>query len=137
VGWGGVRVSFCVAVTRADPLQASLSRFPTRSPPLRRAGAAPSLCLSCREKWGLYGGVTTGTVLSFLCALLHYLGCLMDASAWGGHGRYIVVLVGQCIGAFAQPFFVVSPSKLAGHWFPVKEREIATTVASMMNPIGV
>lgn len=90
-----------------------------------------------REKWGLYGGVTTGTVLTFVCALLHYLGCLLDADALGGHGRYAVVFIGQCFGAIGQPFFVNAPSKLAGHWFPAAQREIATTVASMMNPIGV
>ena len=93
-------------------------------------------CLKYSDKWGLYGSVTTGTVLSFACALLHYIGSLLSADAMGGHGRYSIVLIGQCLGAIGQPFFTNAPAKLAGTWFPTSEREIATTIAAMLNPIG-
>jgi hypothetical protein len=47
------------------------------------------------------------------------------------------VLFGQIAGGLAQPFFTNSPAKLAGEWFPVSERNLATTVASMCNPLGI
>jgi hypothetical protein len=47
------------------------------------------------------------------------------------------VLVGQLLGGLAQPFFTNSPAKLAGEWFPTSERNLATTIASMCNPLGI
>ena len=56
--------------------------------------------------------------------------------AHGGATRFAIVLFGQCIGALAQPIYTNAPAKLAGSWFPVKEREIATTIAAILNPVG-
>jgi hypothetical protein len=46
------------------------------------------------------------------------------------------MLLGQAFAALGQPMFLNSPPAVASIWFPVEEREIATTIGSMFSPIG-
>ena len=48
---------------------------------------------------------------------------------------YMVAMLGQTITAFAQPFILYAPTKLASFWFGPKERAICTTVASIGNAL--
>lgn len=45
-------------------------------------------------------------------------------------------MVGQALGALAQPVFSNSPARVSGDWFAVHERDIATTVGSLSNLVG-
>jgi hypothetical protein len=145
--------SSCVCVTGfpTAPSPSSLQRLPpserTALLVLSSRGCLFNLSNSCSppflpracefsERWGLYGGVTAGAVMNLACALLHYIGALLPGDAMGGHGRYAVTLIGQIMGALGQPCFTNAPAKMAGVWFPASEREIATTIAAMLNPIG-
>ena len=52
-------------------------------------------------------------------------------------GRFAVVMTGQGLAAFAQPFLLFAPTKLAATWFPEQQRAIANTLGSMSNPLGI
>ena len=56
-----------------------------------------------------------------------------DSSSASG---YILLLAGQCLCAVAQPFVCNTPAKVAGNWFPEEEQNVATTIASLINPLG-
>jgi hypothetical protein len=49
---------------------------------------------------------------------------------------FAVVMLGQILGALSQPAWTNSPTRLSGDWFGLDERDFATTVAAMSNPIG-
>lgn len=49
---------------------------------------------------------------------------------------YAIVLLGTFLVALSQPFYLNLPAKIAAVWFPVKERDLATTVCSLANPLG-
>lgn len=79
-----------------------------------------------------------------LGGLLTSGGCIIR---WiGGFGRdngnftpifsYVFVLLGTIVVATAQPFYLNMPAKIAAAWFAVQERDIATTLCSLANPLG-
>jgi hypothetical protein len=79
-----------------------------------------------------------------LGGLLSSVGCLIR---WiGGFGRdngnftpvfsYVCVLLGTIVVATAQPFYLNMPAKIAAAWFAVQERDVATTLCSLANPLG-
>lgn len=49
---------------------------------------------------------------------------------------FALLLAGQCVAAVAQPFFTNLATRVAGQWFPRNERDTATVIGSMLNPIG-
>ncbi|XP_031559501.1 solute carrier family 49 member A3-like [Actinia tenebrosa] len=51
--------------------------------------------------------------------------------------KFTVVMIGQSISSFAQPFVLSSPTKLAALWFGANERATANMLASLSNPLGV
>lgn len=69
------------------------------------------------------------------CSLTCCAVCLRALSVFGDR-MYFLVFLGQLIGGFAQPFFFNAPSRLASNWFPYNERELATVIGAMTNPIG-
>ncbi|TDH07329.1 hypothetical protein EPR50_G00104960 [Perca flavescens] len=50
---------------------------------------------------------------------------------------YAAVMVGQTLGAIAQPLIIFTPTKLAALWFPDHQRATANMIASMSNPLGL
>eukprot|EP00475_Leptophrys_vorax_P029187 TRINITY_DN4264_c0_g1_i2.p1 TRINITY_DN4264_c0_g1~~TRINITY_DN4264_c0_g1_i2.p1 ORF type:complete len:307 (-),score=58.45 TRINITY_DN4264_c0_g1_i2:767-1687(-) len=74
----------------------------------------------------------TAVVISscFNCAgaIVRYIACLSDS--------YAVLMLGQIIAAFAQPFFYPLSTQLASEWFPVSERAFATGVGVLSNYLG-
>ena len=85
------------------------------------------------ERYGLRTGMVVGGAMGCISCWIRYASV---APHYGGYTRYAIVLFGQCIAALAQPIYTNAPAKLAGSWFPAKEREIATTIASILNPVG-
>jgi predicted MFS family arabinose efflux permease len=49
---------------------------------------------------------------------------------------YAALLVGQLFPAIAAPFFLNSAALFAARWFAPSQRDIATAIGSMANPIG-
>ena len=88
--------------------------------------------------------VTNLRTTMILGGLLTTIGCVIR---WiGGFGRdngnftptfsYVCVLLGTIVVATAQPFYLNMPAKIAASWFAVQERDIATTLCSLANPLG-
>uniref|UniRef100_A0A914VNP2 Major facilitator superfamily (MFS) profile domain-containing protein n=1 Tax=Plectus sambesii TaxID=2011161 RepID=A0A914VNP2_9BILA len=65
-------------------------------------------------------------------------GLIRFGSSFLGDGlRFPVAIFGQAIASVAYPFIMFLPTKVAGTWFPDKQRAIATTIGVMSNPLGV
>lgn len=93
---------------------------------------------------GKYGMRRTVVV----AAAIQAIGCILRVMAvatpnHSAHGEsatswaYAFVLVGQLMGGFAQPVFTNLCSRIASLWFSSSQRVLATTVASMANPLGI
>lgn len=49
---------------------------------------------------------------------------------------YAALIIGQMFPATAAPLFTNISALFAARWFPPKQRDIATAVGSMANPLG-
>ncbi|MED6277713.1 hypothetical protein CHARACLAT_016272, partial [Characodon lateralis] len=77
---------------------------------------------------GLRITLILGSWLNMLGALLRFLGTLpMDAYKL----QFPAVMLGQTLGALAQPLIIFTPTKLAALWFPDCQRATANMIASM------
>ncbi|XP_022615648.1 major facilitator superfamily domain-containing protein 7 isoform X2 [Seriola dumerili] len=83
---------------------------------------------------GLRVTLILGSGLNMFGALLRFLGTPQGTAA---EVRYILVMLGQTLGALAQPLIIFTPTKLAALWFPDHQRATANTIASMSNPLGI
>ncbi|KAM7418155.1 hypothetical protein PAMA_017685 [Pampus argenteus] len=83
---------------------------------------------------GLRFTLILGSWLNMLGALLRFLGTPVTN---GFTIQYPVVMLGQTLGALAQPLIIFTPTKLAALWFPDHQRATANMIASMSNPLGV
>lgn len=54
----------------------------------------------------------------------------------GDGGNYGFQLTGQSFAALAQPLFLNLVTAIATAWFPLSERDLATTLATLLNPLG-
>ncbi|XP_043983054.1 solute carrier family 49 member A3 [Gambusia affinis] len=75
-----------------------------------------------------------GSWLNMLGALLRFLGTLPPAQL---KLQFPAVMLGQTLGALAQPLIIFTPTKLAALWFPDSQRATANMIASMSNPLGI
>ena len=74
-------------------------------------------------------------LLTAIGAMLRYVG-VSCFNTIGAGNAYIIVFFGQAFAALAQPMLLNFPPALASIWFPITEREVATTIGSMCSPIG-
>jgi MFS family permease len=74
----------------------------------------------------------------FIAVSLNFVGgCIRFAGFKQGHEAFFWILLGgQCITAFAQPFIGNATTLLASNWFGDKERTIATTIAAFCSVLG-
>lgn len=49
---------------------------------------------------------------------------------------YAMMIIGQAIAGFIQPSITNFPASLSSIWFPVQERDVSTSIASMCSAIG-
>ena len=84
------------------------------------------------NKWGLSRSVIVASAMTALGGWIKYAGCFLGSKSLA----YVAVVVGQFLGGMAQPIFTSSPAKLAAEWFSTGERDIATVISSLFNPIG-
>ncbi|KAI4786847.1 MFS general substrate transporter, partial [Aureobasidium sp. EXF-8845] len=88
--------------------------------------------------WALHRGpktsIVTSAVLIFVGNWIRYAG-----TRAGSHGSFPVVVLGQIIIGFAQPFVLAAPTRYSDLWFPEEGlfgRVSATAIASLANPLG-
>eukprot|EP00005_Dracoamoeba_jomungandri_P003517 CAMPEP_0174258512 /NCGR_PEP_ID=MMETSP0439-20130205/7488_1 /TAXON_ID=0 /ORGANISM="Stereomyxa ramosa, Strain Chinc5" /LENGTH=437 /DNA_ID=CAMNT_0015342045 /DNA_START=49 /DNA_END=1362 /DNA_ORIENTATION=- len=79
------------------------------------------------DQIGLRFGLLTGAFFTFIGAWVRVCG------EWSFYPIY----VGQILAAIGQPFILNAPPSLALSWFPENQRTVATTIASVANPVGV
>ena len=86
----------------------------------------------CVERFGLRASLVGGAALNACCAWVRWGGCMINDP----QTAFAIVMFGQLLGAISQPVWTNAPTRLSGDWFGSHERDIATTVAAMSNPIG-
>ena len=89
------------------------------------------------DVFGLRTAVIIGTVCNLLGGVLRYISTIDPIICSDSKAGFITAIIGQIITAFAQPFFLYAPAKLANTWFGAKERGLCTDLASVANPLGV
>lgn len=82
------------------------------------------------NKGGPKAAIVTASVLVLVGNWIRYAG----SRATGGH--FGVVIFGQIIIGFAQPFVLSAPTRYSNLWFSDNGRVSATAVASLANPLG-
>ncbi|KAJ1362819.1 hypothetical protein KIN20_022504 [Parelaphostrongylus tenuis] len=86
------------------------------------------------DRYGLRSAFHIGAWTNFIGNVIRFAG----SGEWFSKNlRFPLAFVGQTIAAFAQPFVMFLPTKLAANWFPQDQRVIANTFSSMSNPIGI
>uniref|UniRef100_A0A671KS73 Major facilitator superfamily domain-containing protein 7-like n=1 Tax=Sinocyclocheilus anshuiensis TaxID=1608454 RepID=A0A671KS73_9TELE len=83
---------------------------------------------------GLRFSLIMGSWLNMLGAILRVIGML---SCIPERAIFPMVMGGQTLCAFAQPFVIFAPTKLAALWFPDHQRATANMMASMANTVGL
>ena len=76
---------------------------------------------------GLRIGMCIGVLLTIIGAWIRIL----------VNENFLYVLLGQLVASFGQPFIMNSPSKIAATWFNPENRVKATTILSIIGPIGI
>lgn len=69
-----------------------------------------------------------GSWLNMLGAVLRFFG---TPSSEGFNVPYPIVMLGQTLGAIAQPLIIFTPTKMAALWFPDHQRATANMITSM------
>ncbi|XP_041800009.1 solute carrier family 49 member A3 [Chelmon rostratus] len=86
------------------------------------------------DTFGLRITLILGSWLNMLGAVVRFCGSPPSPSFTI---LYPVVMLGQTLGALAQPLIIFTPTKLAALWFPDHQRATANMIASMSNPLGL
>jgi hypothetical protein len=76
-----------------------------------------------------------GAVLTVMGSAIRWFAALGRSDLSSG-GVYGLLMFGSSLGALAQPLLFNLPAVIASVWFPMEERDLATTVASLFNAIG-
>jgi len=79
------------------------------------------------DKFGIRVGVGIGAMLTGVFGL--FKGVFADS--------YTMVVIAQVGLAIGQPFIINAATKVAGQWFPIKERATAVGIATMAQFIGI
>jgi MFS family permease len=93
------------------------------------------LCVFLKKRLKLKKTFLVGGSLTVAGGFLRYI-AMLSKDSLGSSTTYWIVFLGQALAALAQPIFMNMPPAVASIWFPVKERDIATTIGSMCSPIG-
>ena len=74
-----------------------------------------------------------GGGLTLISAVIRFISVFLPIEHYES---YIILFVGTCFAAMAQPLLLNAAAQLAGNWFKANERDIVTTVATMFSPLG-
>ena len=89
----------------------------------------------CMKRYNLKTTLIIGGMLSVIGSLLRLIIAIFRDSMSDSFA-YSIILLGQSCAALSQPIYVNFPSLISNYWFPVHERDISTTIASLFNPLG-
>ncbi|CAI4228325.1 unnamed protein product [Auanema sp. JU1783] len=92
------------------------------------------LAMWSSDRFGLFTAYHVGIWSNFLGNVIRFAG---SGSWMPKHNRFMVAFIGQTIAAFAQPFILFLPTKIASYWFKPEQRTLADTCVSMSNPLGI
>jgi FLVCR family MFS transporter 7 len=97
----------------------------------------PGTIITCYllDNYGVRWGLIIAAVIQAAAAWLRYFSAKNDTSAVSG--GYGILLSGSIIAGLVQPVFTNSPARLSSIWFSNDQRNIATTICSIANPIGI
>lgn len=84
------------------------------------------------QRYGVGSAISVGAVFNFLCCWVR-VGGSYHGEKWASYG---IVLFGQCLAAFGQPFLLNAPPRIANDWFPVDERDYVMHIMTQSNNIG-
>lgn len=92
-----------------------------------------------QKKYGLRKTLLYGSTLTAAGCLVRWMSAF--AFVGGNHdagtvANYVVIALGTCLVAQAQPVFMNLPTMIALTWFPVTGRDFAMTVLSLANASG-
>eukprot|EP00127_Corallochytrium_limacisporum_P002003 Clim_evm3s98 gene=Clim_evmTU3s98 len=87
------------------------------------------------QKYGPRVGVNIAGVGNFLAALVRFL-AISNNDEPRSNG-FVILLIGQSIASVIQPLLTNYPAGFAALWFPLKERALATAIASQAQLVGV
>uniref|UniRef100_A0A915BRT2 Major facilitator superfamily (MFS) profile domain-containing protein n=1 Tax=Parascaris univalens TaxID=6257 RepID=A0A915BRT2_PARUN len=90
------------------------------------------VAMSLDRRVGLRGSLMIAAWTNVTGAVLRFISSFLSDSL-----RFPCGLAGQVLAAWAYPFIMFLPTKIANTWFSPNERAIATTIATMSNPLGV
>lgn len=90
------------------------------------------LGLYCSERYPLKGVLLVGGSLTAVGCIIRVLGTLSPTMG----PSYGLILFGTVLVGLSQPFYLNMPAKIGATWFGVSERDIATTLCSLANPLG-
>lgn len=93
------------------------------------------LALRISERNGLRTVLLAGGLLTTGGCVIRLIGAL-GKDGLGASGSYVLILLGTGFVGLAQPFYLNMPAKIAATWFAVSERDVATTLCSLANPLG-
>ncbi|GAB1607657.1 solute carrier family 49 member A3-like [Argonauta hians] len=82
---------------------------------------------------GLRSSIILAGWLNCVGSVLRVVSCLDIPVSY----RFPLLITGQCLAACAQPFVLISPTKMAALWFKDNQRATANMLASMANLLGV
>jgi len=92
-------------------------------------------CSYITTQYGLRQVMIVAAAFHCLSGLIRWLSLPM-VSLVGGHAAFAVLLLGQAMSAVAQPICTNLPVRLANDWFPVAERDTATTIGNIGFAVG-
>jgi FLVCR family MFS transporter 7 len=87
------------------------------------------------DKYGLRKGLLFGAVVQAGGAWLRYFSTSGDSNS--SSNAYIYLIIGQTVSGLVQPIYTNSPTKVAADWFSGEQRNLATTIGAMCNPLGI
>jgi len=95
--------------------------------------AISPLVIFTLHRYGVKTALYFAALFSVCGAWIRYIGARIDSSE-GGH--YGVVMFGQILIGFAQPFVLGAPAYYSDIWFTSRGRVTANALISLSNPLG-
>mmetsp|Transcript_11244 Transcript_11244/g.17953 ORF Transcript_11244/g.17953 Transcript_11244/m.17953 type:complete len:308 (-) Transcript_11244:13-936(-) len=88
------------------------------------------------KRFGLRGTILAANTLNVAGSVLRFASIVGSKDSKANNGGYALLLIGQGMCGLVQPIFVNAAALIAATWFALEQRDLATVIASMANPIG-
>jgi MFS family permease len=88
-----------------------------------------------KKLYGLRVSLLIAAFFTVVGAFFRFIGVYVRNDV-GGNWSYTLVFLGTAFAAIIQPIYINYPPTVSAIWFPMSERDIATSIGSMSNPLG-